>query len=107
MLLDGQTFMHAVFGIICGIAALVCGLGSARKDYSNETRRWLGQIMAFLGVVLAVFSVIQLPTAYQTQTRFNERSKKIREMREQKPVKTSILSSRFTSSFWNGSVPGR
>jgi hypothetical protein len=39
MLLDGQTFFHAVFGIICGIAAVIGGLVSARKDFADEGRR--------------------------------------------------------------------
>jgi hypothetical protein len=39
LLLDGQTFSHAVFGIICGIAAVMGGLVSARKDYADEGRR--------------------------------------------------------------------
>jgi hypothetical protein len=87
LLLDGQTFTHAVFGVVCGIAAVVGGLVSARKDYANEIRRWLGWIMASLGLVLAIFCVIQLPSAYKFQTKFNERTKRIHEMRE--PISTT------------------
>jgi hypothetical protein len=86
LLLDGQTFSHAVFGIICGIAAVMGGLVSARKDYADEGRRWLGRIMAGLGLVLALFCIVQLPSAYQFQAKFNERSRKAREMREAKPT---------------------
>jgi len=80
LLLDGQVFTHAVFGIICGIAAVGSGLASARKDYSNEGRRWLGRILAILGAMLALFCVTRLPSAYRFQIRFNERSKKAREI---------------------------
>ena len=45
--------------------------------------------MAALGLMLALFCVVQLPSAYQFQTKFNERSKKAREMRESKPTPNS------------------
>jgi len=76
MLLDGQTFTHAVLGIACGATAILFGLASAWKDNSGSTRRWEGRIMAALGLVLAVFCVVQLPSAYRFQTKFNERSKR-------------------------------
>jgi len=85
-LLDGQVFTHAVGGVVCGIVAVVAGLASARKDYADEGRRWLGRIMAGLGVALALFCIVQSPSAYRFQTKFNERSKKAREMMEAKPT---------------------
>jgi hypothetical protein len=91
MLLDGQTFTHAAEGLVCGVAAVVCGLVSARRDHSNATCRWEGRIMASLGLVLALFCVVQLPSAYQFQTKFNERSKKAREMMEAKPTPNTAL----------------
>jgi hypothetical protein len=78
MLLDGQTFTHAVLGISCGAAAILFGLASSRKDSADSTRRWEGRIMAGLGLVLAVICVEQLPSAYRFQTKFNERSKRAR-----------------------------
>jgi hypothetical protein len=78
MLLDGRTFTHAVLGISCGATAILFGLASAWKDNSDSTRRWEGRIMAGLGLVLAVFCVVQLPSAYRFQTKFNERSKRVR-----------------------------
>jgi hypothetical protein len=80
MLLDGQTFTHAVFGIIFGIAAIICGIGSARKDRASSVCRCEGRIMAGLGLALIVFCVIQLPSAYKQQTGFNERGRKIHDM---------------------------
>ena len=65
MLLDGQTFTHAVTGVVCGVAAVLSGLASARKDYADEGRRWLGRIMAGAGFALALFCVIRLPSAYR------------------------------------------
>jgi hypothetical protein len=91
MILDGQTFAHAVLGIICGVAAVGSGLASACKDYADEGRRWLGRIMAGLGVVLAIFCLVQLPSAYQFQARFNERSRKAREMKNGKPTPNNAL----------------
>lgn len=82
MLLDGQTFTHAVMGILFGVAAAGCGFGAARKDFSNATCRWEGRIMGALGLVLVVICTVQLPSAYRFQTRFNERSKS---QRDQKP----------------------
>lgn len=77
MLLDGQTFTHAVEGIVCGIAAVTCGLLSVSRDHANATCRWEGRIMAALGLVLALFCVVQLPSAHRRQTKFNERSQKV------------------------------
>jgi hypothetical protein len=47
--------------------------------------------MAALGLVLALFCVVQLPSAYRFQTKFNERSKKAHEMRETKPTPNNAL----------------
>jgi hypothetical protein len=47
MILDGQPFSHAVMGVIFGVAAVGCGLGSARRDYANAYRRRVGTIMGF------------------------------------------------------------
>ena len=78
-LLDGQVFTHAVFGTICGIAAVVCGLASSRKDRQH---RWEGWIMAGLGFALGVWCMVMLPSTYGQEQRFNERSRKHREQRE-------------------------
>jgi hypothetical protein len=88
-LLDGQTFTHAVFGLIAGIVAVGCGLGSARKDYADEGRRWLGRIMAGAGVVLALVCIVRLPSAYRVQKKFNAMSKKAHEIRERTPTPTT------------------
>lgn len=82
MLLDGQVFTHAVFGIFCGLAAIFGGWRSARKDFSQEGRRWLGRIMAGLGLVLAVFCAIQLPSAYGRQEKSNRLAESAREAKE-------------------------
>ena len=82
LLLDGQTFTHAVLGIIFGAAAIGCGLGSARKDRTNATCRLEGRIMAALGLALVVFCVIQLPSAYRFQTKFNARIKNYQKLHE-------------------------
>jgi hypothetical protein len=87
MLLDGQTFTHAVTGILFGAAAFGCGWGSARKDFSNLACRWEGRIMAVLGLVLVVICVVRLPSAYRFQARFNERSKS---QQNQKPGTASL-----------------
>ena len=76
MLLDGQMFTHSVMGVLFGVAAIWGGLSSAQKDHANEGRRWLGRIMAILGLVLIVFCVVQLPSAYQAQKKFNARSQR-------------------------------
>ena len=90
MLLDGQTFTHAVMGIVFGIAAIWGGLGSARKDYADEGRRWLGRIMAALGLVLAIFCVIQLPSAYRFEKKFNARSQKYLETHQAKQITNTL-----------------
>jgi tellurite resistance protein TehA-like permease len=70
-LLDGQTFTHAVMGVIFGAAAFTCSLKSARKDLS-KTYRWEGRVMAALGMILVIACLVQLPSAYRFQKKFNE-----------------------------------
>jgi hypothetical protein len=84
MLLDGQTFSHAVFGIICGVAAIACGQRSARMDRPN---RWEGRIMAGLGLALGVWCIVTLPSAYRFQETFNGRKEQRQKMeKKNKPA---------------------
>ena len=76
MLLDGQTFTHAAMGVLFGAAAIVCGLGSARRDFAKAAYRWEGRILAGLGLVLVVVCVVRIPSAYRFQAKFNERSRR-------------------------------
>ena len=69
-ILDGQPFTHAVMGVFCGITALATGLTSAREDPKN---RWEGRIMALLGVALAIWCAVLLPSAHRFQKKFNDR----------------------------------
>lgn len=70
LILDGQTFTHALFGICCGVAALVSGMTVARK---NPPHRWIGRTIAGLGLPLFVWCLITLPSAYRFQQKFNGR----------------------------------
>ncbi len=85
LLLDGQVFTHAVYGIVCGVVAVACGLVSARKD---RPHRWEGQIMAGLGFALGVWCIVKLPSSYNQERRFNDRSRKYREQRMDRHNKT-------------------
>jgi hypothetical protein len=82
LLLDGQTFSHAVMGVFCGAAAVGCGFGSARKDFSNVIRRREGRVLGALGLVLVIICVVQLPSAYRFETKFNEISERSRRQHE-------------------------
>jgi hypothetical protein len=86
MILDGQTFSHSILGIICGIVAIGSGLACARKDYANGGRRWGGRGVAILGLSLAVYCAIQLPSAYRFQEKFNARSKEYPERNHANPT---------------------
>jgi len=68
-LLDGQTFTHAVLGIVFGAVAVACGLASARND---PPHRLEGYIMAFMGLALGIWCIIMLPSAYRFQEHFNQ-----------------------------------
>lgn len=70
-LLDGQTLTHAATGIFFGAAAFACGMASARLD---PRHRWEGWIMAALGVVLGLWCIVLLPSAYRFQKEFNGRT---------------------------------
>ena len=102
MLLDGQTFTHAVMGIVFGVAAAGCGFGSARKDFSNVTCRWEGRMMAALGLVLVVICIVQLPSAYRFQTKFNERSKSQQNQKPRSANPRSALDARTALCFHIG-----
>jgi hypothetical protein len=69
-LLDGQTFTHAVMGIVFGAAAVTCGMASARRDPAH---RWEGWIMAALGAGLGLWCIVLLPSGYRFQKQFNDR----------------------------------
>ena len=84
-LLNGQVFTHAVFGVVCGVAALVCGLASACRD---RPHRWEGRIMAGLGLALGLWCVVMLPSAYPRQQQFNRRREQRQKMHDQsRPAK--------------------
>ncbi|MDB6020093.1 MAG: hypothetical protein JWR19_4582 [Pedosphaera sp.] len=85
LLLDGQTFTHAVIGIGCGVVAAACGVSSVRSEGSNAAFRSEAIIMGILGLALAVFCVIQVPSAYQRQAKFNARSESQRKLQETAP----------------------
>ena len=76
MLLDGQVFAHAVFGIACGIVAIGCGLVSARSQHRYRSEAW---VLAALGFLLGVWCIVALPSAYRRQETFNSRSRDYRE----------------------------
>jgi len=65
--LDGLPFLHAVMGLIFGVAACGCGFGSARRDHANAQCRWEGRIMGVLGLVLFAVCAVQLPSSFRIQ----------------------------------------
>ena len=71
LILDGQQFTHTIFGIACGVAALICGLVSVSAKPNTPASRWEGRIMAGLGLLLAVFLSTQIESAKRIQTNFN------------------------------------
>ena len=73
-LLDGQVFTHAVMGIIFGVVAVLCGWRAAVLDAPH---RWEGRIMAGLGLILAIFCMIGLPSKYRFEQKFNARTQSI------------------------------
>lgn len=83
-LLDGQTFTHAVTGIVFGSVAVACGMISARRD---PPHRWAGWIMAGLGAFLGIWCLIQIPSAHAFQKKFNDR-KEQRQHQKEVPANT-------------------
>lgn len=88
MLLDGQTFTHAVVGIIGGVAAILGGLVSAHRNYADRGARWLGWTMASLGLLLTIFCIVQAPSAYKFQAKFNEQSSQAQAIEKAKAMAT-------------------
>jgi hypothetical protein len=84
LFLDGQPFSHAVLGIVCGIAAMICGWSSARKDPPHQ---WEGRMMAGLGLLLAIRSALAIPSAYRIQKKFNDRKEGEAQHQSRSPYK--------------------
>ena len=108
--LDGQTFTHAAMGLVFGAAAVACGLASARRD---PPHRWEGWIMAALGVVLGLWCIVLLPSAYRFQQKFNGRREQ-RQHQEATPANKPAAANRAMTTqfhmqhFWRPvAEPGR
>jgi hypothetical protein len=76
--LDGQTFTHAVLGVVFGTVAAACGLLTTRKDPAH---RFVGRFIAVMGVGLGVWCIAVLPSAYRFQKQFNETREQRRQER--------------------------
>ena len=81
MLLDGQVFTHALFGLICGLIAIACALFSLRRKPTVRSRKFGAWILIACGLALAIGSLLSLPSTYRYQKQFNERMERIRENR--------------------------
>ena len=67
---------------------LVSGQAAARKD---PPHRWEGRIMAILGVVLAAWCIVVLPSGYRVQKNFNAMRDRIRMEQEQGKLANKVL----------------
>jgi hypothetical protein len=72
MIAAGQPFASAVFGIVCGLIAIACGLVSTRKRIPD---RWTGFVLSILGCGLVTWCLITAPSAYAYEQRSNARKK--------------------------------
>ena len=72
-ILDGQTFTHAVLGVVCGAAAIAGGVYIVRADRSNRREGWT---IGGLGLVLGLWCLVMLPSAYRYQQKFNDLKKR-------------------------------
>jgi len=108
--LDGQTFTHAVMGLVFGAVAVACGMVSARRD---PPHRWEGWIMAVLGACLGVWCIIRLPSAYVSQKQFNDRREQRRHEKQEPANKPAAPNAGIARQLtivhrWAGvGVPGR
>jgi len=80
-LLDGQVFTHALLGIGCGVVAVLCGLRALRND---PARRRAALILAGLGVVLCLWCIVAIPSAYRFQEKFNSQRRGLEQGRTDK-----------------------
>jgi FtsH-binding integral membrane protein len=97
LLLDGQVFSHVVFGIICGIASLLCGIGLVRRHKLGKAGQWEGWLFALPGLIMAVACLLMAPSAYEQEKRFNEMSE-IARQRRRTPQNASTQSRQPTES---------
>ncbi len=95
LLLNGQPFSNAIFGMLLGAVAVVCGMVAARKDPPN---RWEGRIMAILGAVLAACCIVLLPSGYHVQKNFNATLERIRLKQQQDDMANNVLENTGTNA---------
>jgi hypothetical protein len=80
LIVAGQPYFSAVFGIVCCVIAIGCGVGAARLD---PPHRWEGRILAGLGLALGVWCIVLLPSAYRYEEKIKARRKQRQKMEEQ------------------------
>jgi hypothetical protein len=90
LILDGQTFNHAMLGVLCGVIAFAFGTRWALKNRPQRARSVEGYTMAALGIALTLFCVIHLPSDYRFQSKFNERSRNS----QTRPARISVMDNR-------------
>lgn len=83
LILDGQVFRHAVLGVVCVVIAFTGALLLRRGHSSNPQRKRGARIVAGCGVVLATVSLSNLPSAFHSQERFDDRMEPIRRMQKE------------------------
>ena len=76
LILDGQVFDHALFGVLCGLITFTCCIILLRKQ-----SKWGIKILAGFGLLLLVLSLLNLPSTYRNQKQFNNKIEQIRKMR--------------------------
>ncbi|GEM_PF-2237784 len=83
LILDGQVFDHAVFGLGSGVVATACAFVLSRKYRMTGKPRTGARVMVCLGLVLVAICLLSLPTAYRSQEKFNQRLLQIRQTHQQ------------------------
>jgi energy-coupling factor transporter transmembrane protein EcfT len=76
LILDGQVFDHALFGLVCGLITFLCSLFLLRKQSKRGFK-----VLAGFGLLLLVLCLLSLPTTYRSQKKFNDKIEEIRKMR--------------------------
>ncbi len=82
LILDGQAYDHTLFGLACGVVAIACALAAGRIQWLAMESAKGSWITGGFGLALAVLCLVGLPSAKQSQDKFNERLERLEKPKE-------------------------
>lgn len=89
LLLNGQTFTNSIIGILCLSVSVAICLFSEYQATADSKGGVSRRIVGGLSVFVIVRLLMQMPSNYEFQTRFNQTTERLRERAKFKTVPSS------------------